>query len=169
MLLGIPFWYLLEGDRMLATTYYVAALALFAGVTDILDGYLARKLNQVSEWGKILDPLADKICVIVIAIQLYRFDRIDIILFFIIIGRDVLIVAASALLSNKIEKVLPSNYVGKASVLVISFYLLFIMLRLDQAHPQIEFYFYSLVIIMSVLSLLTYLERGIKVIRGKSK
>ena len=51
---------------------YLAALVLFifAGLTDYLDGYLARKYNAVSELGEILDPIADKILIVFILIGL---------------------------------------------------------------------------------------------------
>jgi Phosphatidylglycerophosphate synthase len=50
---------------------------LFAASTDMLDGYLARKLNQVTEVGKIIDPLADKAAMALIVIKLYLIGEIS--------------------------------------------------------------------------------------------
>lgn len=60
-LLGIPFfwWLLLAEDNVAAAAWLVFAI----GWTDWIDGYLARRLNQVSELGKILDPVADRLLI----------------------------------------------------------------------------------------------------------
>ncbi len=64
---------------------------MIAAITDILDGYLARKFNQVTEFGKIIDPLADKIAIGAIIIKLFIIGVIPLYYFFMIIVRDVLI------------------------------------------------------------------------------
>ena len=53
-------------------------LALLAYISDILDGFLARMYNDISEWGKILDPLADKILVGSAAISLMIVGKLSI-------------------------------------------------------------------------------------------
>ena len=50
-------------DKMI-TSYIALFLFIIAGITDWLDGYIARKYNIVSNWGKVMDPLADKIMVV---------------------------------------------------------------------------------------------------------
>lgn len=70
-------------------------LCLFAGFTDFLDGFLARKLGQTSFFGQIFDPLADKIVVTAIYIAFWRLTLIPDILFYVIVGRDLLLVLGS--------------------------------------------------------------------------
>ena len=69
------------------------AVFFIAAVTDWLDGYLARKLNQSSAFGAFLDPVADKLMVAAALIILVKLGRADAILAFIIIGREITISA----------------------------------------------------------------------------
>ena len=73
----------------------LAATAVFslAAITDWLDGYLARKLDQFSAFGAFLDPVADKLMVAAALIVLVKLGRADAIIAFIIIGREITISA----------------------------------------------------------------------------
>lgn len=164
LFLAVPFWFLLGNLEPGGWNWWPAGLALFAGVTDLMDGYLARKLNQVTEWGKILDPLADKVCMAAIALQLFIVGRIDTVLLAILLGRDIIILLASLLFAKKIKEVIPSNYVGKITVLVICFYVLGKMMYIDTTHPLLESVFYFSIIVLSVISLTVYAFRAIKMI-----
>jgi len=66
---------------------------LLASITDWLDGYLARKLNQTSAFGAFLDPVADKLMVAAALILLVKLGRADAVIAFIIIGREITISA----------------------------------------------------------------------------
>jgi len=68
-------------------------LFAFAAVTDWLDGYLARRLNQSSAFGAFLDPVADKLMVAAALILLVSLGEVDAIIAFIIIGREIAISA----------------------------------------------------------------------------
>lgn len=69
----------------------IAAAAIFAvaALTDWLDGYLARALNQTSAFGAFLDPVADKLIVAAALILLIKLDRVDAVIAMIIIGREI--------------------------------------------------------------------------------
>jgi len=69
------------------------AIFIFAAVTDWLDGYLARKLNQMSAFGAFLDPVADKLFVVGALVILLFLGRVDPLVALIIIGREIAISA----------------------------------------------------------------------------
>lgn len=72
---------------------FATVVFALATVTDWLDGYLARKLNQTSAFGAFLDPVADKLMVAAALIVLVEFDRVGAIIALIIIGREIAISA----------------------------------------------------------------------------
>jgi CDP-diacylglycerol--glycerol-3-phosphate 3-phosphatidyltransferase len=71
------------------------AIFILAGITDWLDGYLARRLNQMSAFGAFLDPVADKLIVAAALVVLLRLEppRVDALVALIIIGREIAISA----------------------------------------------------------------------------
>jgi CDP-diacylglycerol--glycerol-3-phosphate 3-phosphatidyltransferase/cardiolipin synthase len=71
-----------------------------AAVTDWLDGWLARKLNQTSAFGAFLDPVADKLMVAAALIILVQLERVDAIIALIIIGREIAISALREWMAN---------------------------------------------------------------------
>ncbi|HEX6266672.1 MAG TPA: CDP-diacylglycerol--glycerol-3-phosphate 3-phosphatidyltransferase [Burkholderiales bacterium] len=92
LLVGL--YYLPEGwisghGRNLAATL----VFMFAGLTDWLDGYLARRLNQMSAFGAFLDPVADKLIVVGALVVLLFLNRVDMLVALIIIGREIAISA----------------------------------------------------------------------------
>jgi len=73
--------------------FIATAAFLVAAITDWIDGWLARKLNQTSAFGAFLDPVADKLMVAAALVVLVRLERADVMLAFIIIGREIAISA----------------------------------------------------------------------------
>jgi cardiolipin synthase len=92
LLIGIYYapdsWFAEESKNIVAT-----ALFIFAGITDWLDGYLARRLNQMSAFGAFLDPVADKLIVVSALVVLLYLQRVDMLVALIIIGREIAISA----------------------------------------------------------------------------
>jgi CDP-diacylglycerol--glycerol-3-phosphate 3-phosphatidyltransferase len=76
----------LQTQNLIATALFV----LFA-LTDWLDGFLARKLNQTSAFGAFLDPVADKFLVCAALLMLVQMDRVNVLVALIIIGREIAI------------------------------------------------------------------------------
>ena len=81
-------WVSLPNQNLVATVIFT-----LAAVTDWFDGWLARKLNQTSEFGAFLDPVADKLMVAAALIILVQLERVDAIIALIIIGREITISA----------------------------------------------------------------------------
>ena len=169
LLLAVPF-YILVGKLNLDDSYryYVLGLIFIAFISDILDGYIARKKDIVTETGKIIDPLADKVCVILIILQLYLIGEIPTIYFWIILGRDILIFTGGIFVSKKIGKVLPSNLLGKLTVLVIGFFIIAVVAGLEPSNLLYKLLFY-ISIIMSFGSVIGYALRAYEKIKWKNE
>lgn len=83
-----PAWLSPSAQNLVATAVFAAA-----ALTDWLDGWLARKLNQTSAFGAFLDPVADKLMVAAALIILVQLGRVDAVIALIIIGREIAISA----------------------------------------------------------------------------
>ena len=81
-------WLTRETQNIIGTSVFI-----FAGITDWLDGFLARRLNQMSAFGAFLDPVADKLIVAGALIVLVWLQRVDMLVALIIIGREIAISA----------------------------------------------------------------------------
>jgi CDP-diacylglycerol--glycerol-3-phosphate 3-phosphatidyltransferase/cardiolipin synthase len=81
-------WLTVANQNLWATVIFTVA-----AITDWLDGWLARKLNQTSAFGAFLDPVADKLMVAAALIILVQLERLDAIIALIIIGREIAISA----------------------------------------------------------------------------
>ncbi|NOX37371.1 MAG: CDP-alcohol phosphatidyltransferase family protein [Calditrichaeota bacterium] len=120
LLSGIYIYYLIQTHQVFLSVV-VIALAI---VSDFLDGYFARKQHQISELGKILDPLADKFCIGLASIALYQGYGLPLWLVVLIIGRDVFILIGSVVLMTRLNYVVASAWPGKIAVTIISALLL---------------------------------------------
>jgi CDP-diacylglycerol--glycerol-3-phosphate 3-phosphatidyltransferase len=134
-------------------------LCIVAAVTDFLDGYVARKRNEITEFGKIIDPLADKILVGVIAIKLYVIGVLSGYFLLIIVLRDTVIFVGGILISLKLKKVLPSNLLGKITVTMIGFVFLAVIAGLNKSNLIYIILYYSSIILIYG-SLLGYIIRA---------
>ncbi len=166
LLLAVPFWILLDNFGTSSIRYYAFGLALFASLTDVLDGFLARKFKQVTEYGKIIDPLADKICIGVIIIKLFMIGEISTFYFLLIIVRDLIIFTGGIIVSKIIGKVLPSNVLGKITVINIGIVILLIFLNIDR-NNIVFLSVYYLSILLSIASVIGYAIRAFEFIRQK--
>ena len=87
---------------------------LAASFTDFLDGYLARKWNQITSFGKLFDPLADKLIVLTVLYCLADTGYVPWLVFWLMIGKEAfLVIGALGMLGKKV--VVKSNIFGKAA------------------------------------------------------
>jgi cardiolipin synthase (CMP-forming) len=128
-------------------------------ITDLLDGYLARKLNQVSELGKIIDPVADKLAVVAIAIMMFIKELIPLWFIAIVVLRDVLILVFGLILKRKKKIVLMSNYPGKIAVFTIGLALAFSIFKDAELLRNISSLLYYVSTILIIYSSFLYYKR----------
>jgi CDP-diacylglycerol--glycerol-3-phosphate 3-phosphatidyltransferase len=95
-------------------SWVAGGIVVVAGITDGLDGYLARRTRQVTPLGVALDPIADKVFAAILAVGLIIFRHFPIWLAVLVVGRDLLILWGGVhLMQRKPDLVLPSNLTGK--------------------------------------------------------
>lgn len=96
----------------------MAVLAL-AGLTDILDGYLARKHNLVTPLGKVLDPFADKLIVVTAMISLFLVGRFPLWLVILVLVKDLILVIGSSFVVLKEKSEVSASIYGKIATVVV--------------------------------------------------
>jgi len=116
--------YFLYNDNFLLSS----VILIIIWITDLLDGYLARSRNEISELGKIIDPVADKFAIFMISLILVFKGIIPGWFFIIVILRDLLILGGGLYLRYKKHIVLQSNKMGKLAVFIIGLTFLFYFL-----------------------------------------
>jgi cardiolipin synthase len=111
-LASVPvFVWLFVSDRENAAVILYAAGAW----TDFFDGLIARRFNQVSELGKLLDPLADRILILALAVALVARDVLPLWLAITVVGRDILILSVFPFLERRKVPRIAVNFTGKTA------------------------------------------------------
>lgn len=159
LLLVFPVWFSLNNFQDERYRILTFVLCIVAAITDYLDGYVARKRNEITEIGKIIDPLADKILVAVLTIKLYFIGELSSYFLLIILLRDVIIFIGGILISIKLKKVLPSNLLGKITVTIVGFVFLMLIAGLNKSSTLFIITYYSSIILIYV-SLIGYIIRA---------
>lgn len=142
---------------------------MFIGaLTDTLDGQLARRLHQVTEVGKIIDPIADKIGIAVILIYL-AVTRGDFPTWFVLFAfaRDIVIFVVGLYVKKKYNYIFMSNMLGKVTVTVMALTILVYTVK-DLYHLEnfFQFCLWSSVILL-IASSVSYAIRLASFIRGQ--
>ena len=125
-LLGIPLFLYLLLER--EDYFWSLCVLVIAGATDWVDGFLARKLNQTSRLGVLLDPLVDRLYIAATLIGLALADLIPWWLVLIIALRDIALLALIPSLRKLGISALPVTYVGKAATFALLWGFPFILL-----------------------------------------
>ena len=142
-----------------------AALAIFiiASLTDMLDGYLARRDNLVTNFGKFMDPLADKLLVCSAMICLVDMERIPSWVVIIIIGLE-FVISVFRLIASDNGVVIAANYWGKIKTVCQMIMIIVVIADLGGVFVVVEQVLIYLSLILTVISLATYLWDNRKVL-----
>lgn len=124
-LIGVPFFLILILRRQDVAAVVLLAVASF---TDLIDGRIARRFNQMSELGEILDPAADRLYIFATVLGLTLRDIIPWWLLAVLIGRDVLMALLLPALRARGFASLPVNFIGKAATFCLLYALPLVLL-----------------------------------------
>lgn len=136
---------------------------IVSGLTDFLDGYIARKYNMVTKWGSIADPLADKLMSITVLLCLTIKDIIPMWVLLVIIIKEALMIVGGVILYNK-GTFVPAKIYGKIATAL--FYLAIVCLIFDKNLGRILVY---ITVLAALFAFYMYLENYIKFTKNKDK
>jgi len=155
-----------QGKNIAAT-----AIFIFAAITDWLDGYLARKLNQMSAFGAFFDPVADKLVVVGALIVLLHLNRVDMVVALIIIGREIAISALREWMAQLGQaRSVAVAFIGKLKT-VLQMVAIPLLLYEDPLFGLVDCNALGTVLsyvaaLLTVVSMLYYLRRALPLMRG---
>ena len=154
----VPFLviFLLTGWGGEANRYISLTLFVVASVTDWFDGYLARKNNLVTNVGKIMDPLADKLLVCSAMICMIDLKRLPAWFVIIIIARE-FIISGFRLIAAENGIVIAANYWGKFKTASQMIMIILLILHFDGIFVILEQIFIWLSLALTIISLITYI------------
>lgn len=135
---------------------------LIAGITDILDGYIARKYDLITNWGKLMDPLADKLMLLAVLISLWTVSIVPSSIMIIVLAKEFLMIIGAIYVYKNKDFVVQANIIGK--VASFSFYVAIVALVLD-----IPYAIYILGIAVT-LTIIAFIQYGIlNIIKAEDK
>lgn len=147
------------------------AIFIFAAITDWLDGYLARRLNQMSAFGAFFDPVADKLVVVGALVVLLYLGRVDMVVGLIIIGREIAISALREWMAQLGQaKSVAVAYVGKVKT-AVQMVAIPLLLYQDPLFGLVDCHALGTALIyvaavLTVVSMLYYLRKALPLLRG---
>lgn len=151
--------------------YIATAIFIIASLTDMLDGKIARKYNLVTNFGKFMDPLADKMLVSSAFICLVAQNKIAAWIVIVIIARE-FVISGFRLVASDSGVVIAASYWGKFKTNFQMFAIILLMLNLGENFPayaggihiaeQILIY---IALILTIVSLVDYLAKNIDVLK----
>ena len=154
----VPFLviFLLTGWGGEANRYISLTLFVVASVTDWFDGYLSRKNNLVTNFGKFMDPLADKLLVCSAMICMIDLKRLPAWFVIIIIARE-FIISGFRLIAAENGIVIAANYWGKFKTASQMIMIILLILHFDGIFVILEQIFIWLSLALTIISLITYI------------
>ncbi|WP_435300026.1 CDP-alcohol phosphatidyltransferase family protein [Timonella sp. A28] len=162
---------------LIATHHDVWALVVvaFSSISDWADGYIARRFNQVTELGKILDPIADRCFILVTLIAFVARDIVPWWLLVLVFLRDLVMLVLVSAIAKKGHKPMAVTYVGKAATLfLLVAFPLFILAGIGEVPQDVGQLIRSIAwvsavvgVVLYVLSAAQYLRQGVPMLKSE--
>lgn len=151
----IPFiLYFLSIDNYILTFVFLT----LSGITDVLDGFIARKFNFITDFGKLIDPLADKATQLLTLGALVLKNIIPLWILGLLVLKEFIMIAGASFLYGK-ELVVSSKWYGKlATVLIYIAIVCSLVIKQFSLPFKFDTYIYYLAILSTIFSLIMYIK-----------
>ncbi len=151
----IPFiLYFLSIDNYILTFVFLT----LSGITDVLDGFIARKFNFITDFGKLIDPLADKATQLLTLAALVLKNIIPLWILGLLVLKEFIMIVGASFLYGK-ELVVSSKWYGKlATVLIYVAIVCSLVIKQFSLPFKFDTYIYYLAIISTIFSLIMYIK-----------
>ena len=148
--------------------YIALAIFIIASLTDMADGKIARKYNLVTNFGKFMDPLADKLLVCTALICLTSMNRLNVIVVLVIIARE-FIISGFRLIASDNGVVIAASYWGKFKTTFQMLMVIVLILNVQMPFFQIlgKILTYA-ALILTVVSLIDYIVKNKDVLKEQN-
>lgn len=161
LLIPVFMWSYLRRENITATVILLAA----SGLTDMLDGFIARRFHMVSEFGKALDPLADKLTQLaMLCCLVLRFPRL-LWLIIVLCVKESFVASTQLLVLHRTDMILGAEWHGKLTTLLLYAVMLLHLLWL-YLPDQLSWFLELLCVVMLLLSGVLYGIRNIRAARA---
>lgn len=156
LLIPVILFYVFTGN-------YLATFIVFtiSGITDIADGFIARKFNFISNFGKLMDPLADKLTQISVLLSLTVVKIIPVWIVVIVLVKEIIMVSGASFLYGK-DVVVYSRWYGKLATVLFYIAIVFSLLERQFTFPTylnfVDLILYCLALTTTVFALIMYIK-----------
>ena len=156
LLIPVIIFYIFTGNYTLAFVFFT-----FSGLTDIADGFIARKFNLVSNFGKLMDPLADKLTQIATLASLVFANMIPMWILLIVLLKEFIMICGASFLYGK-DVVVYSKWYGKLATVLfyiaIVISLLWKQFEITSIWKNLDLGLYALALFTTIFSLIMYVR-----------
>ena len=156
LLIPIILYFIFTGNYLLGFVFFT-----ISGLTDILDGTIARKFNLISNFGKLMDPLADKLTQISVLASLVIKDIIPVWILIIVMAKELIMIIGASFLYGK-DVVVYSKWFGKLATVL--FYIAIVISLINKQFDltgiwsQIDLIIYCIALLATIFSLAMYIK-----------
>ena len=166
----IPFFvfFLLSGVGGSASKWIALVIFAAASITDTLDGYIARRDNLITDFGKFMDPLADKLLVCSAMICLVEMGRIPAWIVIVIISRE-FIISGFRLIASDNGRVIAASYWGKFKTASQMVTVILLVLNIQNTvFTVLGTVFIYISLVLTVVSLIDYIAKNKEVLKDQN-
>lgn len=156
ILIPVILYFIFTGNYILAFVFFT-----LSGITDILDGAIARKFNLISTFGKLMDPLADKLTQISVLATLVFKEIIPFWILIIVMLKELIMIIGASFLYGK-DVVVYSKWFGKLATVLFYFAIVFSLINKQFGFTgiwtHIDMILYCIAIFATIFSLIMYVK-----------